>query len=118
MPRPQRNTQIPLRYRDISPPSTPRSNNQLKRPQIDSKTVDRNQVDQALTVIAPAPECADEPPTLISTELPQFDANYVKNRAGASRYTGLSALGLFTLFFSDLVVEILSEETNSYAENH
>ncbi|KAF7506177.1 hypothetical protein GJ744_012157 [Endocarpon pusillum] len=95
MPRPQRNTQIPLRYRDISPPPTPRSNNQPKRPKIDSKNVDRNQVNQALAVIEAPPEGADEPPTLISTELPQFEANYVQNRAGAPRYTDLSALGFF-----------------------
>ncbi|KAF7502632.1 hypothetical protein GJ744_005426 [Endocarpon pusillum] len=115
MPRPQRNTQVPLRYRDNSPPPTSRSNNQPKRPKIDSKTVDRNQVDQALAVIEAPPEGADEPPTPISIQLPQFKANYVQNRAGTPRYTGLSALGFFQLFFSDLVVEMLSEETNQYA---
>ncbi|KAF7502237.1 hypothetical protein GJ744_006420 [Endocarpon pusillum] len=117
MPRPQRNTQIPLRYRDISPSPTPRSNSQPKRPRIDSKNVDRNQVDQALAKTEAAPEGADkdEPPTLISTELPEFKANYVQNRAGAPRYTSLSTIGFFQLFFSDFVVEMLSEETNKYA---
>ncbi|KAF7502948.1 hypothetical protein GJ744_004794 [Endocarpon pusillum] len=114
MPRPQRNTQIPLRYRDSSPPPTQRSNNQAKRPKNDSKIVDRNQVDQALAVIE-ATEGADEPSTPISTELPQFKANYVENRAGAPRYTGLSALAFFQLFFSDFVIEMLSKETNKYA---
>ncbi|KAF7502482.1 hypothetical protein GJ744_005670 [Endocarpon pusillum] len=118
MLRPRRDTQIPLRYGDNSPPQLLQSNNQRKRCRTDPENVDRNNVDQALAVIAPASECADELPTLISTELPQFDANYVENRAGAPRYTVLSALGFFTLFFSDLVVEILSKETNSYAEYH
>ena len=113
MLRPQRNTQIPLRYRDNSPPQIHRNNDQRKWPKIDSKNVDRNNVDQALTVIAPTLECADEPPKLISAELPHFEANYVQNRAGAPRYTGLSELGFFQLFFSDSVVEILSKETNS-----
>ena len=118
MPRPQRITQIPLRYRDSSPPQIYRNNDQRKRPRIDPKNVDRNNVNQALAVIAPPPECADEPPILISTELPQFETNYVQNRAGASQYTDLSELGFFQLFFSDSVIEILSKETNSYVEYH
>ncbi|KAF7506278.1 hypothetical protein GJ744_012086 [Endocarpon pusillum] len=117
MLRPRRDTRIPLRYRDKSPPQLPTNSNQRKRRRIDPEKVDRNNVDQALAVIAPAPECTDEPPTLISTELPHFEANYVQNRTGASRYTGLSELGFFKLFFSDFVVEILSKETNSYAES-
>ena len=68
-------------------------------------------------MIAPAPECSDEPPTLISTELPHFNANYVENRTGRSQHANLSEMGFFKLFFSDFVVEILSEETNSYAES-
>ncbi len=60
-------------------------------------------------------EGADEPSTPVSTELPQFKANYVQNRAGAPRYTDLSVLGFFQLFFSDFVVEMLFEETNKYA---
>jgi type IV secretory pathway component VirB8 len=67
-------------------------------------------------VIVAAPECTDELPTLIPTELPQFVANYVKNRPGYSQYTNLSEAGFFKLFFSDSVVEILSKETNVYAE--
>ena len=70
-----------------------------------------------MAVIAAAPECSDEPPTLISTELPQFKANYVQNRPEASQYINLSELGFFKLFFSDLMVEIISRETNSYAES-
>jgi len=55
--------------------------------------IDRNNIDQALAVIAPAPERTAEAPILISTELPHFKANYVSNRAGASQYTNLSELG-------------------------
>ena len=116
MIRPRRDTQTPLRYRLKSPPRLLQSNSQRKKRKIDLKNVDRNDVDQALAVITPAPECTDEDPTLISTELPQFEANYILNRDGASRYTNLSELGFFKLFISDSVVEILSEETNSYAE--
>ena len=90
MLRPQRNTQIPLRYRDNSPPQIHRNNDQRKRPKIDSKNVDRNNVDQALTVITPTSECTDESPKLISTELPHFETNYVQNRTRTPRYTGLS----------------------------
>jgi Transposase IS4 len=54
---------------------------------------------------------------LISTELPRFKANYVQNRLGYTPYTNLSEIGFFELFFSDVVVQILSEETNSYAES-
>ncbi|KAF7510424.1 hypothetical protein GJ744_006703 [Endocarpon pusillum] len=118
MLRPRRDTQIPLRYRDNSPPRLLQSSNQRKRRRIDPEKVDRNNVDQALAVIAPAPKCADEPPRLILTELPQFKANYVRNQDGAPRYTGLSELGFFKLFFSDLVVEIIFKETNAYAESH
>ena len=117
MQRPQRNTQIPLRYRDNSPPPTYRNNNQPKRPKNGSKIVDRNQVDQALTVIEATPksaEGADESSVSISTELPHFEANYVQNRAGAPRYTDLFKLDFFKFFFNDSVVEILSEETNIY----
>ena len=116
MLRPQRNTQIPLRYRDNSPPQIHRNNDQRKRPKIDSKNIDRNNVDQALTVIASTSECTDEPSKLISTELSHFEANYVQNRTGASRYTGLSELDFFPFFFNDSVVEILFKETNSYVE--
>ena len=118
MLRPRRDTQKPSRYRSSSPPRLSSNNRQLKRPKIDVKNVDRNNVDQALAVIAPASECTDEPPTLISTELPQFEANYVQNRPGASRHTSLPEIGFFKLFFSDSVVRILSKETNSYAEFH
>ena len=62
-------------------------------------------------MIAPASECTAEPPTL-----PHFAANYVSSRAGASKDADLSKLGFFKLFFSDSVVEILSEEINFYAE--
>jgi hypothetical protein len=91
-------------------------NNQQKRRRIDPKNVDRNTIDQALTVIVAAPEYADELSTLISTELPRFEANHVPNRPGYPQYTDLSEYGFFKLFFSDVVVEILSEEINVYAE--
>ena len=118
MLRPRRNAQIPLRYRESSPSQSQQINKQPKRARIDPKTVDRNDVDLALAVIAPAPECTDEPPTLIPTELPHFKANYVQNRRGESQHANLSELGFFKLFFSDFVVEIISKETNSYAEFH
>jgi hypothetical protein len=117
MIRPRRDTQIPLRYREKSLPRFSKTNNHLKRRKIDSKSVDRNDVDLALAVIAPAPECSDEPPTLIPTELPHFNANYVQNRHEESHHINLSEIGFFKLFFSDLVVKILSEEINSYAES-
>jgi hypothetical protein len=63
-------------------------------------------------VILPAPECGNEPPTLISTEMPEFKANYVQNRPGHSRHANRTELGFFELFFSDTVVQIISEETN------
>ncbi|KAF7504870.1 hypothetical protein GJ744_001668 [Endocarpon pusillum] len=110
MLRPRRNTQIPLRSGENSPPQILQNNNQRKRRRIDPEKVDRNNVDQALAVIAPAPECTNEPPTLISTELPHFEAKYVENRKEAPQYTDLSELGLFQLLFSDSVVEILSKE--------
>ena len=118
MLRPRREAQVPLRYRESSPPRSLKTNNHRKQPRIGLENVDRNNVDQALAVIAPASECIDETedPILISTELPQFTLKYVPNRDGASQYTGLSEEGFFKLFFSDSVVQILSEETNSYAE--
>ena len=73
MPRPARNTQIPLRYRDNSPPKIYRNNSHRKRPRVNPVNVDRNDVNQALAVIAPAPKNAEntnKPLTLISTELP------------------------------------------------
>jgi Transposase IS4 len=116
MLRPRRNTQIPLGYRENSPPRIYRDLNRLKRRRIDVEKIDRNDVDQALAVIEAAPECSDELPTLILTELPYFKANYVLNRAGCSRYTGLFESGFFKLFFSDPVIEILFKETNSYVD--
>ncbi len=118
MLRPQRNIQIPLRYRSNSPPRFEQASKQPKRRRIDPAAIDRNNVDQALAVIAPAPESIDELPTFIPTELPQFEANYVLYRAGSSQYSNLSELGFFELFFSPIVVQILSDETNSYAEIH
>jgi hypothetical protein len=117
MIRPRRDTQVPLRYRESSPPQSSRINNQPKRRRIDPRNIDRNDVDLALAVIAPAPECSDEPPTLIPTELPHFNANYVQNRPGQSHHVNLSEIGFFKLFFNDFVVKILSEETNFYAES-
>jgi hypothetical protein len=70
MERPQRATQIPLKYRQNSPLRFSRINNQPKRRRIDPENVDRNDVDQALAVIAAALEGSDEPPILIPTELP------------------------------------------------
>jgi len=83
MLRPRRAVQPPARYRESSPTRSLEDNNQRKRLRIDPAVVDRNDVDQALTVIASALESTIEPPTLISTELPHFAANYVLNRAAA-----------------------------------
>jgi hypothetical protein len=116
MLRPRRDTRIPLRYREKSPPRIDRSNNQHKRRRIEVAGAERNIVDQALAPIAAASECSTEPLILISTKLPQFEANYVINRAGASRYIGLSEIEFFTLFFDDLIIDILIKETNLYAE--
>jgi hypothetical protein len=116
MLRPRRDAQLPLRRRSGSPPRLSQKNKQLKRRRIDPDSVDRNNLDQALAVIAAAPEDTDELPILISTELPYFKANYIQNRPGCSRYTGISELGFFGFFFSDSVVEIFFKETNLYAE--
>jgi hypothetical protein len=103
MERPRRETQLPSRYREPSP---------LRF------SVNRNDVDQALAVIAAAPEeCVDKLPTFIPTELPQFTANYVVNRPGFSQYTNRSEAGFFKLLFSDSVVEIVSKETNANADS-
>ena len=113
----RRDIWIPLRYRENSPLRFETVNSWRKWPKIDPKNVDRNNVDQALIVIAAVPKCTDEGPILISTELPQFKVNYVSNWPEASKYTDLSELGFFKLFFSDFVVKILSKETNFYAES-
>jgi hypothetical protein len=84
MERPRRDTQIPLRYRESSPPRLPHNNKRLKRRGIDPEIVDRNNLGQALAVIAAAPDCDSEPPTFISTELPQYEANYVESRSSHS----------------------------------
>ena len=79
MLRPHWDIQIPLKHRESSPPQLYKDQNRSKRRRIDPEKVDRNDVDQALAVIAAAPECGNEPPTLIPTELPHFKANYVQN---------------------------------------
>jgi hypothetical protein len=117
MQRPRRDARLPSRYRLNSPPRFLQTNDLQKRRRIDIERVDRNDVDQALAVIAPALECSNEPPQLISTQLPCFDANRVQNRPGHTPYINLSEIAFFELFFSDVVVQILSEETNSYAES-
>jgi Transposase IS4 len=38
------------------------------------------------------------------------------NRAGASRHIGLFKIELFTLFFDDVMIDILIKEINLYAE--
>jgi hypothetical protein len=119
MIRPRRHTKIPLSCRESLLPRFLKINSQSKRRKIDPGNIDRNDVDLALAVIAPAPECSDEPPILIPTELPHFNANYVENHYRESYHTNLSEIGFFKLLFLfiDLVVEILSEGTNSYAES-
>ena len=85
MQRPRRETQLPSRYREPSPPRFYQINSHPKRRRIDPEEVDRNDVDQALAVIAAAlAECVDELPTFILIELPQFAANFVENRPGSS----------------------------------
>jgi Transposase IS4 len=42
----------------------------------------------------------------------------VPNRARASRYISLSEIKLFSLFFDDVMVEILIKKTNAYAKIH
>jgi hypothetical protein len=118
MLRPHRDIQVPSKYRGPSLSRLSQINSQSKRCRIHPKKVDRNDVDQALAVIVPTLECSNKLPTLILTELPQFAANYIENRPGYSQYTTLSEAGFFKLFFSDLVVEIISKETNAYAEFH
>jgi Transposase IS4 len=71
-----------------------------------------------LAPIAAASEDASKPPTLIPSEIPEFEANYVKNRAGYSRYTGFPEYQLFALFFTEKIVQTLVANTNSYAEFH
>jgi hypothetical protein len=118
MLRPRRDTQIPLRYRSRSPPRVYRANNEIKRRKIDPERIDRNDADQDLAPIAAAPEDHSEPLTSIPTELPQSEANYIQNQPGCSRYSNLSELGLFKLFFSDSVTEIILKEINSYTESY
>jgi hypothetical protein len=113
MIRPRRDTELPSRFRESSPPRLLQINNQSKRRRIKPVRVDRNDADQALAVIEPAPECADGLLTFILIELPHFAANYVENRPGCPQYTDLSEYGFFKLFFSDVIVEILSKETNT-----
>jgi hypothetical protein len=69
MVRPRRDTRIPLRYRENSSPQLLHENKQLKRRKIEPKNVDRNDVDQALAVIAAAPEYINVTPILILLEL-------------------------------------------------
>jgi hypothetical protein len=118
MLRPRRDTKIPLRYRLSSPPQLSTDQPRIKRVKIDDVAAERANVDHALAPIAAPSESTDEPLTLLANQLPQFEANYVPNRAGASRYTALSEIELFCLFFNDVVVEILAEETNKYATFH
>jgi hypothetical protein len=99
----KRNTQIPLRNRSNSPPRLSSKNNGFKRPRIDTKNIERANADQALALIAAAPEDASKPPTLIPSEIPEFEANYVKDRAGYSRYTGFPEYQLFALFFTEKI---------------
>jgi hypothetical protein len=65
-----------------SSPRFSKTNDLQKRRRIDIETVDRNDVDQALAVIVPALECSNEPPQLISTQLPYLEANRIENRPG------------------------------------
>jgi hypothetical protein len=71
-----------------------------------------------LALIAAAPEDASKLPTLIPSEIPEFEANYVKDRAEYSRYTGFPEYQLFALFFIEKIVQTLVANTNSYAEFH
>jgi hypothetical protein len=117
MQRPRRETQLPSRFREPSPPRFSQLNSHPKRRPIDPTKVDRNDVDQALAVIAATlEESINEPPAFILTQLPQFVANYVDNQPGYSQYTDLSEAGFFALFFSDAVVKIILKETNAYAD--
>jgi hypothetical protein len=84
MLRPQRSIQITLRCRSSSPPQFEQISKQPKRRRIDPKTVDRNDVDQAVAALVAALEYSEVPPTLVSAELPHFKANYVENRPGCS----------------------------------
>jgi hypothetical protein len=84
MLRPQRSIRTPLRYRSSSPPRFEQNSKQPKRRRIDPKTVDRNNVNQALAVLIAAPEYSEVPPTSVLTELPYFKANYVENQPGCS----------------------------------
>jgi hypothetical protein len=102
MQRQRRDARLPSRHRSNSPPRFSKTNDLRKRRRIYVETVDRNDVDQALAVIAPAPECSNGPPQLISTELPHFEANHVQNRPGHTPYTNLSEIGFFEHFFSDV----------------
>jgi hypothetical protein len=63
-------------------------------------------------VIEPTPEYVNRLSIFILIELPYFAVNYVKNRSGCSQYTNLSEYSFFKLFFSDVMVEILSKKTN------
>jgi hypothetical protein len=52
MVRPRRDIQIPLRYRENSPPQLLHENKRFKRRKFEPENVDRNDVNQALAVIA------------------------------------------------------------------
>jgi hypothetical protein len=117
MIRPRRDTQIPLRYRESSPPRLFRITNQPKRRRIDLENVDRNDVDLALVVIAPAPKYSDEPSILILIELPYFYANYVRNCYREPYNSNLLEIDFFKLIFSNFVIKILLEEINFYIKS-
>lgn len=73
----RRKAPIYLNGRESPPLRSLQINNRRKRPQIELENVDRNDVDQALAVIAPASDCIDEGLAWIPTELPHFKAEYI-----------------------------------------
>lgn len=121
MLRSRQDIQISWRYRSRSPLQLPHNNKRLVRckidPQInDPEHVDRNNVGQASAVNAFAPQCTNKPPTLISTELPQFEAEDVQNRSGRSTCVGFWVLlDLFKLFLNILVAEIVSSFSTQHS---
>ena len=65
------------RDRSNSPPRFEQAHKQSKRQRTDPVTIDRNNVDQTLTVIKVTSEYTDKLSTLLLTELSQFKINYI-----------------------------------------
>jgi Transposase IS4 len=84
----------------------------IRKLQTDDEVVDRAAIASAFIPVVAENEYIPD----TASQIPPFHHDFILDRPGKSSKSGLTELQFFSLFFTDQVIDILVQNTNSHAE--